>query len=204
MGLYIDPRYRSFNMLAIDPGKHHLGASIHTLDVRTGDYLNIKVHSINVDRHGCRFELDDEYTSITDRCIDKVSRHVTDLILDYDVCFLAYESPFYNPSRPAAYGSLCEIVSCIRLAAIRARSNILIDCMSPQNIKKGMGAGGTKGKEIMFEKVLGTSELMDVLEDDRDSLTEHCIDSIAIGYNARNTILSPMEGWSHGKHSRSK
>lgn len=202
MGLYIDPRWDTFNVLAIDPGKHYLGASIHELETRTGDYRRIDVETIFVDKYFNPRALDDEYVSVTDRCLMKIRHHVMWMVEEYNIDFFAYEAPFYNPARPAAYGSLCEVVSCIRQAALDVRPNILIDSMSPQNIKKGMGAGGTKGKEIMFEKVLATKELVDVLHRDIEDLTEHCIDSLAIGYNARNTILAPMEGWNHGNYKR--
>lgn len=195
MPLYVEPEWRTFRLLAIDPGKHNIGISIHELDTRTGEYVKITIESMDVDRTLARFGASDEVVSVSDRCLRKIRDRIYDLVIDYDISFVAYESPFYNPTRPAAYGSLCEVVACIRQAVIDANPNVYIDCMSPQNIKKGMGAGGTKGKEIMFEKVLGTKEMMDALDCDISELTEHCIDSMAIGYNARNTIIAPMEGW---------
>lgn len=182
-------------MLAIDPGKHYLGISIHELESRTGRYRNIDIATLAVDRSFSPYGLSDEVVSITDRCLSKIRSRVIDIVYEYDISYFAYESPFYNPLMPGAYGSLCEVVSVLRTAVLDANPNILIDSMSPQNIKKGMGAGGTKGKEIMLQKVLGTKEMMDVLSRDPSDLTEHCIDSMAIGYHARNSILAPMEGW---------
>lgn len=195
MAIYVDRSWDTFKLLAVDPGIHFMGISVHELDSRTGKYINIDVETLALDRAFSYFGTCSETVTITDKNLMKIRDRIMDLVVDYDVNFLAYESPFYNPTRPGAYGSLCGVVSVLRSAALDANPNILIDCMSPQNIKKGMGAGGTKGKEIMFEKVLGTQELMNVLNADQDDLSEHCIDSIAIGYNARNTILAPMEGW---------
>ncbi len=195
MGLFIDKQWETFTMLCIDPGKHHLGASIHELSTRTGEYKNIFIESIAVDRYPLENHIDREFISVSDINLSKIRCHVYNLCKMYQVAVLMYESPFYNPLMPGAYGSLCEVVSCIRQAAIDQYPNILIDSMSPQNIKKGMGAGGTKGKEIMHEKVTGCIEMIDVLRYPVSQLTEHCIDSLAIGYNARKTILAPMEGW---------
>lgn len=193
--LYIDKRWETFRLLAIDPGKHHLGISIHELETRSGRYVSIDIESMVVDRTYGRRGLSDEVVSVSDRCLTKIRDRVYDLVQDYDISFFVYESPFYNPRMPGAYGSLCEVVACLRQAVIDSNPDVYIDSMSPQNIKKGMGAGGTKGKEIMFEKVLATKEMIDVLNYDPRDLTEHCIDSLAIGYNARNKILAPMENW---------
>lgn len=195
MGLYDSDRYQRINMLAIDPGLHLLGASIHVLNSRTGAYEKVYIESINVDRTFRRTLTDISYRNEQDSCLLKIYDHIFDLVKYYDIGFLAHEEPFNNPMRPGAYGPLKSVVATARRAAIDACPTILIDAMSPQNIKKGVGAGGTKGKEIMREKVLAIPELMDVLERHPDDLTEDCIDSLAIGYNARNTLLAPMEGW---------
>lgn len=195
MGLYIDERWDTFKMLCVDPGKHHLGVSIHELKTRTGEYVNIFVESIVVDKYPRSTYLDREFIASSDINLVKIRRHISGLCEDYGISVLMYEAPFYNRFMPAAYGSLCEVVACIRQAAIDYYPYILIDSMSPQNIKKGMGAGGTKGKEIMYDKVTGCQELMEHLRCPINQLTEHCIDSLAIGYNARKTILAPMEGW---------
>lgn len=195
MGLYLENRDLTFRLLAADPGKHYLGLSVHELCSRTGEYRRIDIETIDVDRTYNRYPLNDECVSVTDNCLMKLRRHVRRVVDYYDVSFFAYEAPFYNPRRPGAYGALCEVVSCLRQAVLDENPNVYIECMSPQNIKKGMGAGGTKGKEIMFEKVLATKELMDALEFPVGDLTEHCIDSLAIGYHARNSILAPQEGW---------
>lgn len=195
MGLYVDKRWETFRMLCVDPGKHHIGISVHELYTRTGEYKRIDIETLRVASHFQSWTTDNEFNSITDQCLLKIRRHIQDVAEDYDVSFFAYESPFYNPRMPGAYGSLCEVVACCRQAVLDYSPYIYIDCMSPQNVKKGMGAGGTKGKEIMHQKVTGNEELMSVLEYDVSDLTEHCIDSIAVGYNARNTLLAPMEGW---------
>lgn len=196
MALYTGDQYDTFRMLAVDPGKYFLGASIHELDSRTGKYKSIRIETLKVDLTFQHHFSDVEFRSRTDSCLLKIRKHVSELCMDYSVSFFAYESPFFNPIMPGAYGSLCEVAATMRQAAIDVVPNILIDCMSPQNVKKGMGAGGSKGKLIMYEKVVANLELMQALEDPIENLTEHCVDSIAVGYNARNTILAPMEGWS--------
>lgn len=195
MGLYDSDRYQRVNLLAIDPGLHLLGVSVHVLNSRSGAYEKVYIESINVDRTFRRRLTDDSYRSEQDSCLLKIYDHIYDVCRHYDISFLAHEEPFNNPMRPGAYGPLKSTTATVRHAAMAACPSILIDAMSPQNIKKGVGAGGTKGKEIMREKVLAIPELMNVLECHPDDLTEDCIDSLAIGYNARNTLLAPMEGW---------
>lgn len=197
MGLYDSDRYRRINMLAVDPGLHYLGLSIHTLNSRTGDYERVNIETINVDRTFRRTLTDSSYRSEQDSCLLKIYDHIYDVCRHYDVTFLAYEEPFNNPMRPGAYGPLRDVTATARRAAINACPSVLIDSMRPQAVKKGVGAGGTKGKEIMREKVLVIPELMDVLECHPDDLTEDCVDSLAIGYTARNILLAPMEGWRH-------
>lgn len=195
MSLYIDDRWKTFKMLCIDPGKHYLGASIHEIDTRTGAYHSIEVVTLKVDKTYMGSRRNTETTSITDQCLSKIDRHIYTICKEYDVSVLAYESPFYNRLMPGAYGSLCEVVGVVRQAALDYYGGMFVCSMSPQNVKKGMGAGGSKGKEIMLEKVSDNRELMRALVNPIEDLTEHCIDSLAVGLNARNTILAPMEGW---------
>lgn len=195
MGLYIEPRWETFNLLAMDPGKRFVGLSVHELETRTGKYRNIFIETLNVERTFNPVGLSDDVVCLSDRALMKIRHNVMDLVDEYEIAFFAFEEPFYNPRRPFAYGSLKEVTACVRQSVLEANPNVYIESMSPQNIKKGMGAGGTKGKDIMFEKVLANEEMMKVLRAHPDDLTEHCIDSMAIGYNARNSILAPQEGW---------
>lgn len=195
MGLYIPERWKTINLLAIDPGKHYIGISILELDARTGYCERIDIETIDVDRTFRDFDYDNEYLSNSDLCLTKIRRQIRSVLRRYDISYLGYESPFYNPRMPDAYGSLCEVVALIRHTVIDHDPYIRISCLSPQSVKKGMGAAGVKGKEIMLEKLKQNEELMTALVEPVDELTEHCVDSIAVGYAIRNTHLAPMEGW---------
>lgn len=190
-----DKYYGTFNMLNIDPGFNNLGVSIFEVDTRSGRINKIIIESIVTDKAPSFSGYSEEYVPERLYKLRKIYDNVRELCSYYRPAILAHETPFYNPRMPAAFGSLVEVLTAVKNAVLDDNSNIYIEGISPQSVKKGVGAAGKKGKDIMFEHVLAIPELRDVLDSPIESLTEHCIDSMAVGWTVLNSILVPQEGW---------
>lgn len=195
MALYIDPRYDSFWMMCIDPGYNHLGIVMMLIETRTGRIMRIMVESIITDKTPSFSGFDRHYVTERAYKLRKIYDWIYRLCELYNPDVLAHETPFFNPKMPAAFGSLTEVCMAVKDAVLDYNSNTIIEGLSPQSVKMAVGAAGKKGKEIMTEKVLGIAEIRNVLEFPEESLTEHCIDAMAVGYAVKTTILKEMEDW---------
>lgn len=193
--LYIPEHYKTFTFMAVDPGVNNLGVAIFEIATRTGEILNISIESIVTDKLYGHYGMDREFVCDRDIKLWKIGDCIERLCDIYNICAFVNESPFYNKLMPAAYGSLNEVVYACRKAVRCYNPYTYIDSISPQGVKKGVGAAGQKGKEIMKDKVFAIRELMDSLDYHPLDLSEHDIDAMAVGYTYRNTVLKAQEGW---------
>lgn len=191
-----DEYYSTFNMICVDPGFNNLGVSIFKIETRTGRILDIQIETIVTDKAPSYSGFSDEYVPERLFKLRKIYDNFKTLCRHYNPAILAHETPFYNPRMPAAFGSLVEVLDAVKNATLNWNSNIYIEGLSPQSVKKGVGAAGKKGKDVMMDAVLSIPEIKDVIDFPLDELTEHCIDSMAVGWTVRNSILVPQEGWS--------
>jgi len=181
--------------MCVDPGLGNVGVSIFEVQTRTGLIESIDIESFCTDKLYPRYGLDMDYTAERHIRLRKIRDRFYDIAMEYRPSYFIHESPFYNPRRPNAYAALVEALSQMREGVLEANRYTYIEPISPQAVKKGVGAGGSKGKEIMMERVFQISEMMDVLNYDRDELTEHCIDSMAVGWTGIRTVIRHQEGW---------
>lgn len=191
-----DRHYASFRMGCIDPGFNNLGVTVWDVNSRTGKINWIEVETMVVDKRPSRSGLDVEYVGERRYKLRKIHENWLELCREYRIDVVCHETPFYNPRMPNAFASLVEVLAEIKNSTLRYCPTMQIIGLSPQSVKKGVGASGQKGKDIMFDKVTAIPEIMKALGDyPIDELTEHCIDSMAVGWTTLTTILKPQENW---------
>ena len=105
-----------------------------------------------------------------------------------EVNSIVLEAPFYNALTPVAYGSLLEVIMAIKYTIVLKR-NILFKLIEPLLVKKFFSNKPMASKEIMRQflisrKADGTVDLSVEVE----SLSEHEIDAIAVGFTHYLTL----------------
>lgn len=171
-----------FNILGIDPGTHNLGVGILTVEFGTFEILASVAFTITalkvMPKDAWAIEMHGERTS-----------RIYTLMSELDRCFnfynpirIACESPFYNPRRPMAYGSLVEILSAIRTTVWNYDRWRRIQTYDPPSVKKAVGAKGGADKDVMKEKVTNMSQLRWSGPYPITALDEHAIDGLAVAY----------------------
>ncbi len=120
---------------------------------------------------------------------------VEDTLTRYpDIEHVAIETPFYNALTPQVYGSLLEVISAIRYNVLIPKG-LKIRMIEPLLVKKmfihaKMTKGMTKKdvmKQFLLEK-LQTGVI--TYPGDPETLTEHEVDAIAIGFVSHLFSLS--------------
>lgn len=187
--------YRTCRILCVDPGLSNVGVSIFDVQTRTGIIENIEIESFITDKLFPHGERSDEYSDKRQSRLAKIYRELFSIAEYHRPSYFIHESPFYNPTQPNAFAALTEALVAMRNGVLDSCPHVYIEPISPGAVKKGVGAAGIKGKEIMKEKVFQIHAMMDVLNFDRDELTEHCIDSMAVGWAGINTVIRDQEGW---------
>lgn len=179
--------YHLFRLMAADPGLNNTGVAeiIFNLDTNRiesiyaetlmNDYL-VQDSGVSLDTHAER----------THKLL--VMKHgFSGFVEDFDAQAIACEAPFFDRFRPMAYGYLLEVVNNLREAVIDFDPHVTFTEISPLSVKSAIGAKAVandtlKGKELVKAAIQLIPEVMDALQMDFDTLTEHAIDAIAVGY----------------------
>lgn len=184
-----------FRVVGIDPGTETLGFSVLDLDLTSGKIAVAHSETVNSQKilgayrteervHGLRTA---RLMALEDRLFLYLEHHQP-----HAVCA---ESPFMSRF-PQAFAALTECVSHVRRAVCRYDRYMSLEMVDPPTAKKAVGVTVKRGitKEdvkIAIEKLkLEYAEGMSL-----DSLDEHSVDSIAVGYHLakifRDQIPSP-------------
>lgn len=217
MPLEIPDDFNVAPIIALDPGADSTGLSIFMVNFRTGEILSIETYTLLTKKIEDAGGLDPEFHS--ERAVKISTLYHTLLWFFHKVrpVDVVSEAPFFNRLSPMAYGSLTEVVMMVRRAMIEYNSNLTLTIYPPMTVKQGVGATSKKekkkkkkgknvvedidddpvpekkapvdGKQIVKEAVAKIDEIMNVLQKPLDQMTEHEIDSVAVGY----THLKKME-----------
>ena len=173
--------------ISIDPGLNTCGIAIFTFDNNRFSVKSTKL--INNLR-----KLTDKEKVIakkyTDRLakLDTIVRVIDDMFDEllgegYEIVTLIVEAPFYSSFRPSAFGSLVETISLIRYN-VAFRRDVEFFAMEPMLVKKIFTDRGMANKDDMKTKLLSKIQTKELdCPIDIDSISEHEIDAIAIGYS---------------------
>lgn len=168
-------------ILTIDPGLNNCGLSVCSHQTN-----KLIVHHTELVTNERRFSKEEKVLekSIGIRTIKvlHILNKIKDILTEYKIDEVVYESPFYNPRMPTAYASLLEVIHAIKYNII-IPSNTPLKSIEPLLIKKLFTTKSQASKELMKEfliKKLNNNEI--VLPTDITCLSEHEIDSVAVAY----------------------
>jgi len=167
-------------ILSIDPGTNFTGVTFWTIDDNNFDILNIDSFTIDL----TVIDYDTERYKIIQRInmlVDILSRWIG----LYKPYYLVIEAGFINMLRPAAYGPIANTIYAIENLFINKSNTYNIIEYPPKYVKQYVSKG-TADKDDIRQAV---SNIKDITRHiDIDNLSEHAIDSLAIGYTFIDTI----------------
>lgn len=104
------------------------------------------------------------------------------LLERFNIEMIVIEAPFYNALTPQAYGSLLEVVFGLKYSVL-VPMDLKYQLIEPTLVKKLFTSHGMAKKEMMKQFLISKIATGEIKMDKPvESLTEHEIDSIAIGY----------------------
>ena len=170
----------TYRLISIDPGSYHVGVTVWFLDTEL-QIRGIDTYIIELGNRREAIFIND----IVERC-DRLEKELWD-ILDYiSPSIVSIETPFINMRTPTSVIPLARVLSSITGTIYRFNRNIKILDISPFEAKKAIHMGNTltykelKKKGRISELVYSNEELNRHIEG--KYITEHEIDSIAVGY----------------------
>lgn len=179
--LIVPENFYTYSILSVDPGLNRTGVSCYTLN-QDNQILCIQSQTLFNERLSNNVITDEEYYPERVVKLQRLRKAFQELIITTHPCFVVCESPFYNRFRPMAYGALLEVLSMIQLSILDVNVNIPFRTVEPLLVKKTVGAGMMKGKLDVKASISNIPVIMSVLRNNLDTLDEHAIDSIAVGY----------------------
>lgn len=173
---------RIAHVIATDPGSQTLGLAVLSFDVETLDIIKTRAQTFT----GDKLPYINQWTAAVhgDR-IARIHAHrqnLYNILSYYKPILVACESPFYNPRRPNAYGALVEVMTEIRNAVIMYDPYMKLHTIDPPTVKKAVGAAGNADKVAVRAALLKIRDNLKLTTEDIDSMDEHSIDAVAVGY----------------------
>ena len=164
----------------LDPGVNHLGISV----VEMGESFNVVMcHLVNNNRTFTKEEKASEI-EIGSRGVKvlNIVRKLNEVVDEYGIKDIIIEAPFYSALTPVAYGSLLEVIMAIKYTLIIPRG-LTLTLIEPTVIKRVFTNKGNANKLVMREFLTSRVASGEIgLSYNIDNLSEHEIDSIAVGY----------------------
>lgn len=187
MPLYTPEQHVTYRVVGIDPGLANLGFAVYHIHYLTGEIVKVEAFTIVNDKLPDYTGLDPEFVPERTIKLYKLKSAIQWYLQCYGPSYVVCEAPFYNRFMPMAYGALLEVVSMIHSAVLEWNPNIGFHTVAPLLVKKLVGTKAVKndslkGKELVKNGVKSIPVIMNVLTTPIDSLSEHAIDAIAVGY----------------------
>ena len=167
-------------MLSLDPGIAFTGISI--IDTSEG-FRVVETHIVKNNRAFTPEEKVIE-KSQGPRAVKLLAiiNKFKSLLEDFNIEMIVIEAPFYNALTPQAYGSLLEVVFGLKYSVL-VPMDLKYRLIEPTLVKKLFTSHGMAKKEMMKQFLISKIATGEIKMDKPvESLTEHEIDSIAIGY----------------------
>ena len=176
--------------LSIDPGIAHLGISV--ID-NTNEFKVLETVLVKNTR---KFTDEEKIIEIAygPRVVKVLAivDSINQLLDKYKAIeIIILEAPFYSALTPVSYGALLEVISAIKYKIIIPR-DLPFKLIEPLLVKKLFTNKGMASKEAMKQFLIQKKENGNiVLETEIDTLSEHEIDAIAIGFVYHLSLLNP-------------
>ena len=166
----------TIKILAIDPGGN-TGVSVYTITVPSLTIVNIETFFIDL----TYYDKENGYERLKNKLLG-LEKTILSLIEFYQPHILAIEDTFVNNRFPKSAIYLSQYIATIELTVMRHNRFISIFKYAPKLIKKYMTGKGNADKDEMLAALLKNNEILPFVN--TNTLTEHEIDSLAIGYLA--------------------
>lgn len=180
--------------ISIDPGLNFCGISIihfRKTDQENGEFRVIDTILVKNAR-----KFTDEEKALENKLGNRAVKVISIVntirwLLDkYDIDAIVIEAPFYNALTPMAYGSLLEIIFAIKYSIV-VNTDLKFKLIEPLAIKKIFTNISQATKEDMKKFLLAKKKDKSIILDKEvEELSEHEIDSIAVGFVYVLTELS--------------
>lgn len=169
-------------MIAIDPGTRAMGVAIYECTSNL-DIYRIQAYTIQ-DTKIDKTAFDDIAVSHSETVanIRAMAGVLDGFIWTYEPQAICCESPFFNRLRPGAYGPLVEIVYALRDVSIKYDPLVPFFLYAPQHVKKITTGVAIADKKAVATSIRNNFEITDSLTTHIDTLSEHAIDAIAVGW----------------------
>lgn len=168
-------------ILSIDPGINNAGLSVINFD---NEFKVIETHLVKNARKFTDEEkvIESKFGNRSVKVIAILNK-IKQLLSTYkDINAIIIEAPFYNALTPMAYGSLLEVIFAIKYTII-IEQELGFKLIEPLLVKKLFANQSQASKEAMKQFLIKKKENRDVIIDKNiEELSEHEIDSVAIGY----------------------
>jgi Holliday junction resolvasome RuvABC endonuclease subunit len=170
---------QAVRILGIDPGSVTLGIACLSIDPQTLEILNTQAVTFT----SLKLAINPWMEQVHTPRFARIAAHKENIKYVLNYCrpvAVVCESPFYNPSRPQAYGVLVETLDAIRQAVWEYDQCIPLDLVDPPTVKQAVGGKGNADKDAMKQLVLNLPNLNFTGPIQLSALDEHSIDAIAV------------------------
>lgn len=171
----------TINIIGVDPGKN-TGVSIYTVSVPDLKIVSIFTYKIVLSNGDVT---DNSEVNLIKR-LNTLYSNISNLMQNVKPYVVAMEAAFMNKRFATAVIHLSQYISAIQLAVRHNNPWVPIVKYPPKSVKFLFGAGGSADKDDMSGQIKKIHEIANMI--DIDSLSEHEIDSLAIGYIAINKL----------------
>ena len=178
--LVLPPVYTRYSWISIDPGLSTCGFAIFTANEHGIE--SIEPFTITNSRIGFSSDYPEEHHLGRSIRIHLLCLVLLRVLQRINPIAIVSESPFYNPRMPGAFGSLTELVAALRLTVASYNVYIPFIAYAPQEVKQSFKRSGQIGKVVMKEALEQNDFLCSKLTAPLETLDEHSIDAIAVGY----------------------
>jgi len=151
---------------SLDPGTNFTGLSVWFLDNK---FRLLDIETVTVTPLSSELKCK----------IEEITESVFRLVEDYQPVHFVYENPFFNRFRPTAFEPIIRLTNLWYIKWYKLRGDKGLFKYPPKTIKAFISSGDNK-KGDMLEGVRKIKEITQFV--DLDTVTEHVVDSLALGY----------------------
>lgn len=168
--------------LSIDPGLNNLGLTVFSTEPKFHIHYTKNISNIRKLTPEEK-EVEKKYDLRTVKVLS-IQRQIEEILSQFNITHVIFEAPFFHALTPNAFGSLLEVIQAVKYNCFVPK-DITVQLIEPTVIKSIFTKEGFANKNMMrliFNNKIVEQEI--TIEDGIDLalLTEHQVDSIAIGY----------------------
>lgn len=178
--------------LNFDPGLSKTGWSVTDIDIEKGALVVVRLGEIKPAATADRVDRKEEVERYSKRVVTLtvLRSEIIHLLDEFKPDFVVMEDIFFNRFRPAAFPALC-MWQCTARLTVRDHAHKPITAIAPKMAKAAISGNGASGKINVQKAIFDNPKIKFKNDNLAFGLSEHCADSIAIGYTFMVSFL-PM------------